>query len=362
MDRRNFLKTAGLVSGATAASTLAAPAYAQGKRTLKMVTCWPKNFPGLGTGAQRIADNLGALTDGRITVKLYSAGELVPAYEAYDAVMNGTADLYHASEYFFVGKSKALAFFTTVPMGMTAAEFNSWIYHEGGQELWDELAAKFNIKSFACGNTGAQMGGWFNKEITSVEDLKGLKMRIPGIGGEVLRRLGGSAVSLPGGEIFQALQTGAIDATEFVGPWNDLALGFYKVAKFYYYPGFHEPSGGISLGINLDLFNDLSKADQAMLKTACLAEDNLLTTEFNARNGAALEQLVNKHHVQLKRYPQDVYDEIGRVCEEVVAEFGAEDELSGRIYQSYLKARKNVGDWLRITERPFMEGRDRILG
>nr|WP_321524604.1 TRAP transporter substrate-binding protein [uncultured Cohaesibacter sp.] len=362
MDRRDFLKKASLASGAAAASTLAAPAYAQGKRTLKMVTSWPKNFPGLGTGAQRLADNLTAMTDGRLTVKVYSAGELVPAFEAYDAVMTGTADLYHASEYNFVGKSKSLAFFTTVPMGMTATEFDAWIHHQGGQELWDELAAKFNVKSFPAGNTGAQMGGWFNKEINTLDDIKGLKMRIPGMGGEVLRRLGASAVSLPGGEIFQALQSGAIDATEFVGPWNDLALGFYKTTKFYYYPGFHEPSGGISCGVNLDVYNSLSKADQAILRTACIAENNILSSEYNAHNGAALDQLVNKHGVVLRKFPDDVFVAIGKVCEEVVAEFGAEDDLSKRIYESYLAARKNVGDWMRITERPFLDGRDRVLG
>lgn len=362
MDRRSFLKKASLVSGAAAATTLAAPAIAQDKRTLKMVTTWPKNFPGLGTGAQRLADRITAMTDGRLTIKLYAAGELVPPFESLDAVTNGTADMYHGAEYYWLGKSKAYAFFAAVPMGLTANEMDAWINHGGGQELWDELAAKFKIKPFMAGNTGVQMGGWFNKEINSLDDLKGLKMRMPGMGGEVLRRLGASAVVIPGGEIFPSLQSGAIDATEFVGPWNDMAFGLHKAAKFYYYPGFHEPGTGLSLGVNLDLYNSLPKADQEIIRSACMAENNDLYSEFNAKNGASLEVLVNKHKVQLKQFPDDVFDSIGKISEEVVAEYGAADDLSKRIYDSYVKSRKNVNDWSRIAERTFATNRDRVLG
>lgn len=362
MDRRSFLKQASLVSGAAAASTLAAPAIAQNKRTLRMVTTWPKNFPGLGTAAQKLADNITAMTDGRLTVKLYSAGELVPAFECFDAVSTGSADLYHGAEYYWQGKHKAFNFFATVPMGLTASEMDAWMYHGGGQELWDELAGKFNIKAFMAGNTGVQMGGWFTKEINAVDDLKGLKIRMPGLGGEVLRRLGASAVSLPGGEVFPSLQSGAIDATEWVGPWNDLAFGFYKITKFYYYPGFHEPGSGLASGVNLDVFNSLSKGDQAIVQNACLAENNFMFSEFNAKNGAALETLLNKHKVNLKQFPDDVFDAIGKVSEEVVAEVAKTDDLSKRIYDSYIKARKDVGDWNRIAEQTYTANRDRVLG
>ena len=362
MDRRSFLKKASLVSGAAAASTLAAPAIAQDKRTLKMVTTWPKNFPGLGTGAQRVADRITAMTDGRLTVKLYSAGELVPPFESFDAVSTGTADMYHAAEYYWQGKHKAFAFFTTVPMGLTCAELDAWINVGGGQQLWDELAAQFNIKPFMAGNTGVQMGGWFNKEINSLEDLKGLKMRMPGIGAEVLRRLGATAVNTPGGEIFPALQSGAIDATEWVGPWNDLAFGFYKIAKFYYYPGFHEPGSGLSCGVNLEVFNSLSKADQAIVQNACMAENNYMYSEFNANNGKSLETLLNKHNVDLKKFPDEVFDAIGKTAEEVVAEIGASDDFSKRVYDSYVKARKDVGDWTRIADHTYAAARDRVLG
>ena len=232
-----------------------------------MVTTWPKNFPGLGTGAQRLADRITNGTEGRIEVKLFSAGELVPPFESFDAVSQGTADMYHAAEYYWQGKSKAFNFFATVPFGLTASEVDAWIYHSGGQALWDELSADFNLKPLMAGNTGVQWGGWFNKEINSIEDFKGLKMRMPGLGGEVLRRLGAAAVALPGGEIFPALQAGTIDATEWVGPWNDLAFGFYKITKYYYWPGFHEPGTILSLGINKDVWESLSASDQSLIET-----------------------------------------------------------------------------------------------
>lgn len=363
MDRRSFLKNAGLAAGATAgAATLAAPALAQGKRELTMVTTWPKNFPGLGTGAQRVADRITNATDGRLTVKLFAAGELVPAFESFDAVSSGTADMYHGADYYWQGKHKAYPFFTAVPMGLTANELDAWINIGEGQALWDELAAQFNVKPFMAGNTGLQMGGWFNKEINSLEDMKGLKMRMPGLGGEVLRRLGATAVALPGGEIFPALQSGAIDATEWVGPWNDLAFGFYKIAKFYYYPGFHEPGAGLSCGINMDVWNSFSDSDKALVRDACLAENNYMFSEFNYNNGAALDTLVNKHGVQLKKFSPEVFDAIGKVSEEVVAEVANEDDLSKRIYESYIKARKEVGDWINTSEGAYMDARKRILG
>ena len=187
-------------------------------------------------------------------------------------------------------------------------------------------------------------------------------MRMPGLGGEVLRRLGASAVALPGGEIFPSLQSGAIDATEWVGPWNDLAFGFYKITKFYYYPGFHEPGAGLSCGMNLDVFNSLSKAHQAVVQNACMAENNFMFSEFNAKNGAALETLLNKHKVNLKQFPNEVFDAIGKEAEKVVAEVADTDELSKRIYDSYIKARKDVGDWGRISEQTYTASRDRVLG
>ncbi|MFP3944099.1 MAG: TRAP transporter substrate-binding protein [Alphaproteobacteria bacterium] len=368
MDRRTLLKggaAAGLAAGAAAVSGCdrqeqaeeqeggKAPAYATGKRSLKLVTTWPKNFPGLGTAPERFARRVDEATDGRLTVKVYAAGELVPAFEAFDAVSSGAADMYHGAEYYWQGKSQGFNFFTSVPFGLNAAEMNAWLYYGDGQELWDELAAKFNIKPFGCNNSGVQMGGWFNKEIRTLEDFKGLKIRMPGLGGEVMRRLGAAAVALPGGEIFQSLQTGAIDATEWVGPWNDLAFGFYRAAKYYYWPGFHEPGALLSLGINLDLWNDLSQSHKAIVRMACAAETDKGLAEFNARNADALRTLTEKHGVQLRRFSDEILTEVGKVAGGVLSEVAAADPMTGRIYESFLKARSDGMFWGRISEEGF---------
>ena len=255
MKRREFLKGAGVSAilggslagcdsteqAGTKTVAPAAPVATQETIEWKMVTTWPKNFPGLGTGANYLAELIGQMSGGRLKVKVYGAKELVPAFEIFDAVSNGTAEMGHGAAYYWKGKSEAAQFFAAVPFGLTAQEMNAWLYHGGGMELWKEVYEPFGLVPTAAGNTGVQMGGWFNKEINAVADLEGLKMRIPGLGGEVLKRAGGTPVSLPGGEIFPSLQSGAIDATEWVGPYNDLAFGLYKAAKHYYYPGWHEP-------------------------------------------------------------------------------------------------------------------------
>lgn len=361
MDRRSFLKTAGAATATASATTLAAPAIAQGRQEWKMVTTWPKNFPGLGTGAQRCADRITRMTDGRITVTLYGAGELVPAFESFDAVANGTAELYHGADYYWQGKHPAFAFFTAVPMGFLAPEINAWVMHGGGQALWDELAAGFGVKPFPCGNTGVQMGGWFNKEINSPEDLKGLKMRMPGLGGEALRQLGVNVVALPGGEIFQALQSGAIDATEWVGPWNDLAFGFYRIAKNYYYPGFHEPGSLLSVGVNKSVFDALPASDKAIVENACLAENDFMFAEFIAKNGQALESLVNQHGVVLKEFPQSVFDAFAEASETVVSAVGEHDDIGKRVLDSYTRARKDYANWTRVSDQAYSDERARTL-
>ncbi|MCW8836963.1 MAG: TRAP transporter substrate-binding protein [Rhodospirillales bacterium] len=359
MKRREFIKGAALtgVATAAAASSLAKPAIAQGKRELKMVTTWPKNFPGLGTGAQRFADRVTNATDGRLTVKLYAAGELVPPFESFSAVSSGTADMYHGADYYWQGKSKAYNFFTAVPYGLTANENDAWLMHGGGQELWDELGAGFGIKHLPAGNTGVQMGGWFNKEINSLEDFKGLKIRMPGLGGEVLRRIGAAAVTLPGGEIFPALQSGAIDATEWVGPWNDLAFGFYKVTKYYYWPGFHEPGSTLSVGINKGVWDGFSKSDQDLVTSCAYAENNYMYAEFNARNGDALDTLRNKHGVVLKQFPDEVMKAIGDASGVVMSEVAKTDEITGKVYKSFIDFRKKALGWTSYAERAYMQAR-----
>ena len=296
-----------------------------------------------------------------MTVNLLAAGELVPAFESFDAVSTGAADMYHGAEYYWQGKHKGFNFFTAVPLGLTAAELDGWVNHAGGQALWDELAAQFNVKGIMAGNTGVQMGGWFAKEINSLEDMRGLTMRMPGLGGEVLRRLGASAVALPGGEIFPSLQSGAIDATEWVGPWNDRAFGFQRLIKNYYYPGFHEPGSGLATGVNLDVWNSLSASDQAVLKAAGLAENNDMYSEYMANNGASLTALIEEDDVVLRRFPEDVWAEFARLSEEVVQE-AAEDDIGRRILDSYLAARRNIGGWSEIAEQAYSGARNMNLG
>lgn len=374
MERRNFLKSAATVGaiGATAAVVAAceekkeeakpaAPAVTTKKsRELKMVTTWPKNFPGLGTGAQRLADRITAATDGELTVKLFAAGEMVPPFESFDAVSNGTADMYHGADYYWQGKSKAYNFFTAVPFGLTANENDAWLHWGGGQELWDELGKGFGVKHFAAGNTGVQMGGWFNKEINSLEDYKGLKIRMPGLGGETLRRIGAAAVTLPGGEIFPSLQSGAIDATEWVGPWNDLAFGFYKITKYYYWPGFHEPGSTLSCGVNLKVWEGLSKAHQEAVASACAAENNIMFAEFNAKNGDALNTLLTEHGVVMKRFSDDIMAAIGNAAGEVMAEIGETDAITKKVYESFRKFRADALGWTSVSETAYthMRGLD----
>lgn len=356
--RRTFLKQSATAALAgTAAATITAPAIAQGKMELKMVTGWPKKFPGLGVASQRIADSITTATDGRITVKVFGAGELVPPFEAFDAVASGAADMYHAAEYYWQGKTTAFNFFAGVPFGMTTAEHNAWVYHRGGQELWDEVSSSFGIKAFMAGNSSAQAGGWFNKEINSIDDLKGLKMRIPGFGGKVIEAVGGTAVSLPGGEIFSALQSGTVDAAEMAGPWIDLGFGFYKAAKYFYNPGFQEPTSAESLGINLELWSELSKADQEVIRLAAAQENVMNPADFIANHSRSLDILINEHDVQLRSYPDDVIMALGKASKEVLAQAAKDDPLTGKVYESYMAFLDEAASWTEQSEQAYLTAR-----
>lgn len=359
MQRRRFIKSLGAGSLALGGAAGLGVAQAKAEHKWKMVTTWPKNFPGLGTGANNLAALIGEMSGGRIEVKVYGAGELVPAFEIFDAVSRGTAEMGHGSAYYWKGKSEAAQFFSTVPFGLTAQEMNGWIYHGGGLELWAELYGKFGLVPAPAGNTGVQMGGWFNKEINSVEDLKGLKMRIPGLGGEVLARAGGTPVNLPGGELFTALQSGAIDATEWVGPYNDLAFGLYKAAKYYYYPGWHEPGTILEAMINKPVFDALPADLQCIVLNACKVVNQDMLAEYTARNPAALQTLISKHEVQLRRFPDDVIKKLRELSEQVVAEIAQKDELSSKVYASYKKFLDQAKEWSGISELTYLQARDR---
>ena len=236
-----------------------------------MVTTWPKNFPGLGMAAENLSQYVKEMSNGRLIIKVYGAGELVPAMGVFDAVSQGNVELGHGASYYWTGKVKSSQFFTAVPFGLTAQEMNGWLHHGGGLELWEEAYEPFNLVPLAGGNTGVQMAGWFNKEINSIEDIKGIKMRIPGLAGEVFTRLGAETVQLAGNEIFLSLQQGVIDAAEWVGPYNDLTFGFHQVAKYYYYPGWHEPGSTLEIIVNKDALESLPDDLRAMIKYASRA-------------------------------------------------------------------------------------------
>lgn len=364
-DRRSFIKGAALAgAGATvaAASGFPAPAVAQKRIDMTIVSTWPRDFPGLGTGAQRAAKRIEDLTEGRIKVQYFAAGERVGAFDAFDAVASGNAQAYHGADYYWKGKHPGWAYFTAVPFGLTYTEMNAWIRFGGGQELWDELGKGFGIKGFMCGNTGVQMGGWFNKEINSADDLKGLKMRIPGLGGDVMAKLGASPISLPGGQIYENLVSGAIDATEWVGPWNDSFMKFYEAAKYYYYPGMHEPGSMLALGLNASWLSSLSKTDQMLIEAACTAENDIMMSEYNAKNGSSLAKLVSENGVKLRKFNDDVYDSFGEASAAVFETVRAHSDLANRIHESFLKARKDLGAWAKIAEQAYVEQRNRVLG
>ncbi len=362
-SRRKFIKaaaTTGVV--AVAASSLAAPAVAADRVDIALVTTWPRDFPGLGTGAQRFAQRLTDMSDGRFQVQYFASGERVKAFDSFDEVASGNAQMYHAADYYWVGKDKTWGYYTAVPFGFTYTEMNAWIRFAGGQQLWDELADKFGLKNFLCGNTGVQMGGWFNKKINSPKDFKGLKMRMPGLGGQVIGKLGGSPVSLPGGQIYENLVSGAIDATEWVGPWNDEIMKFQEAAKYYYYPGFHEPGSALAAGCNKSWLTSLSKSDQTMIEAAASMENDVMMAEYNAKNGAALARLINDHGVKVMEFNDKVYDGFAKAAEEVFEEVQASSDLAARTHASFVKARKDIGGWANLSDSPYIRQRNRALG
>lgn len=369
MRRRDFIRTLGLSAAAvtlaacnsdkgnaTSGATKAAPMAGETIKW-KMVTTWPKNFPGLGTGAENLARLINEMSGGRIEVKVYAAGELVPALEVFDTVSRGTAQIGHGGAYYWKGKHEATQFFTSVPFGLTAQEMNAWLFYGDGLKLWQEVYAPFGLVPMPCGNTGVQMAGWFNKEINSVADLKGLKMRIPGLGGEVLKRAGGTPVNLPGGELFTALQSGTIDATEWVGPYNDLAFGLYKAAKYYYAPGWHEPGSTMEAIINKAALEALPKDLQSIVLNACKVVNADMLAEFMARNNQALETLKKEHGVQVRNLPDDVIAELKKLSDEVLKDVAAHDPLTKKVYDSFTAFRDKVKPWTDASEVAYLKAR-----
>lgn len=366
MKRRDLLKGAGLAAGSTVALAAcgqqqaqapATAAVAEPVRNWKMVTSWPSGFPGLGTGAADLAAMITRASGGRITIKVYGAPELVPAFEVFDAVSRGTAEIGHCAAYYWGGKSPAAPFFCAVPFGLNAHEMNGWLYHGGGLELWRELYARFNLVPFPAGNTGVQMAGWFKREINAVSDLSGLKMRIPGLGGEVMAKVGATPVNLPGGELFAALQSGAIDATEWVGPYNDLAFGLHRVAKYCYYPGWQEPGPTLECMVNKTVFEALPDDLKAVVESCCRAVNESMLAEYTARNQAALETLQGEYGVEFRPLPEDVLAALRQATQEVLEATAARDELAARAYASMKAFRANARRWAAVSERAYLEAR-----
>ena len=368
MKRRDLL-AAGLGAGAVALAGCAgetppesaAPAQeaADANKTFKwkMVTTWPPNFPGTGTSATELAETITRSSGGRLTVDVYAAGELVPAFEVFNTVSAGASEMGHGVSYYWKAQVEAAQFFGAIPFGMTPTESSAWLHFGGGLELWRELYEPFGVTVFTGGNTGTQMGGWFNREINSPEDLKGLKMRIPGLGGEVLQRAGGTPVMLPGGEIYTAMQTGNVDATEWVGPYNDVGFGLHQVAQYYYYPGWHEPGAILEVSINRTAWDALPEDLQDIVKSACGYVESQLGAEYSARNAQFLQQLRDEGKIEIRRFPDSVIEELRRRSEEVINELIARNEQAARIYASYTAFQQQVGEWLDIGERAAIAAR-----
>jgi TRAP-type mannitol/chloroaromatic compound transport system substrate-binding protein len=328
----------------------------------KMITTWPKNFPGLGMAAENFADLVKVMSDGRLTVHVYGAGEIVPAMEVFDAVSQGVVDAGHGAAYYWKGKVPSSVFFTSVPFGLNAQEMNGWLHYGGGLELWQEAYAPYNLVPMAGGSTGVQMAGWYNKEINSIDDLKGLKMRIPGLAGEVFAAAGGTAVTIAGGELYTSMQTGVIDALEWVGPYNDQAFGFQEVAKYYYYPGWHEPGSILEFVINKDSLQSLPDDLQAIVRTASRAANQDMLDEYTARNNAALQSLVNEHGVQLRRLPDDVLLALWRGTQVALQNLAASDPMAAKVYESYRTFYRGVRNYHHISEQAYINARDKVFG
>jgi TRAP-type mannitol/chloroaromatic compound transport system substrate-binding protein len=342
-----------------AAATVAAPAVARSQTPLRwrMVTSWPRDLPGPGVTARRLGERIEAMSGGAIEVELFAAGEIVPAFEVLDAVGEGVAELGHTAAVFWAGKMPVSQLFLAVPFGLTPLEHMAWIEHGGGQVLWDELYAGFGVKPFMAGNTGMSMGGWFRRELHSAADLKGLRFRMPGLGGVLYAPMGIVQVSLPPGETLPALQSGAVDAAEFAGPASDLALGFYQAAPFYYGPGLHEPNGTGECVINRELFEGLPADLQAVVTEACRAENAFALAEAERMNAAALMALVDEHGVQLRTFPDDIVEALRAEAPAVLAPFAAAGGLDARIHDSYVATLELLRSWSRTSMADFLTAR-----
>lgn len=351
MKRRDFLKKAavGAVAAGSAPAVLAA---SKKKIRWRMATSWPKAFDTIYGGAETVASRVKAMSGGNFQITPYAGGELVGGLEVFDAVSQGTVQMGHTASYYYIGKNPSFAFDTSIPFGLNYRQQNAWLYENGGLETMRKVYAEHNIVNFPAGNTGTQMGGWFRKEVVSPEDLKGLKMRIPGLGGKVMSRLGVTVQVLPGAEIYPALERGVIDATEWVGPYDDEKAGFYKVAKYYYYPGWWEPAPTLSLYVNQKAWDSLPKEYQEMVSSAA-AEANLsMMVDYDAKNPAALERLVKKG-VQLREYSPGIMQAAHKEAQGLYSDLSAQDAGFKSIYNEWMKFKGKSDKWFSTAESSY---------
>jgi TRAP-type mannitol/chloroaromatic compound transport system substrate-binding protein len=347
-----------VAAGSALVGTLATPSVVRAEtRRWRMVTSWPKRLPGPGLSAERVAERVAKLSGGRLQIQVFAAGEVVPALEVLDAVGGGVAEMGHTAAFYWQGKQQATAFFTTVPFGLTPSEHVAWVDAGGGQALWDELYAPFGVKPFMAGNTGVCMGGWFRRELNGLDDVKGLKVRSLGLGGEVYRRLGATPQTTSPGEILTSLQSGVLDGAEFVGPGTDIALGLYRVASLYYGPGFNTPNGTGECIISLKAWASLDDEMQAIVAHACAAEASYALAEMERLNVEALSALVERHRVRLKTFPPDLIASARKVATEVLADLAGANANARKVHDSYVAFRERATAWSRISLQAVLEAR-----
>ncbi len=322
----------------------------------KMVTTWPPNFPVLGEAANMFSDLTEKMSGGRLKIKVYGGGELVPALEVFDAVTSGAAEMGSGASYYWSGKEPAFQFFTTVPFGMNAQAMNAWLYSGGGLKLWEDLYARFNVVPFPGGNTGVQMGGWFNKEINTIDDFKGLKMRMPGLGAKVLNKMGATAVLSAGAELYTNLERGIIDATEWIGPYHDYKMGFHQIAKYYYAPGWHEPGSNLEFMVNKRLFDSLDTGLQEIIRTAAYRINMWVLSEFEAKNNEYLKKILAESNVELRTFSDAILDTLRKYTEEVLDELANTNPASKKVYEAYRKFAISIGQWSQYSERAYYQG------
>ncbi len=353
-NRRKFL---GLLGAGAVASTLATPALSQNRQKWRMVTAWPKDLPGPGVWARRIAERIAAATDGKLTVQLYGAGEIVPALGVLDAVASGTAEMGHSTAFYWMSKEPAAAFFTAMPFGLTAQEHIAWIESAGGQALWDEIYAPFGVKPFMAGNIGMAMTGWFRNELNSAADLKGLKIRAPGLGGQVYSRLGATAVTVPAGEIFTGLKSGVLDGAEFLGPSSDMPLGLFQAAPYYYAPGALKPNGPSEAIINQKAWDALPKDMQMAVQNAIATESTIGWAETEWNNARIAATLPSHEIIKLRTLPVDILTAMQAASIEVVNEVASKSPAAKKVYDAYMVMLQTQGAWSKINLSQYLAKR-----